>query len=622
MRDGFVKAAAATTEIRVANPKYNGDAIAEEIKRASELGVRVLVFPELCLTGSTCGDLFRQRTLLKAAETALSLISGVTANLDMLVFAGLPVAHAGGLYNCCAAIFNGEVIAFYPKQTLTRGEDRWFTSGAGVSSQVTLCGNRVQLDPNTILRSTEMPELTLAVEFGDDLDSLAPPSGALAKRGAAIIISPDASPTMVGAEEHRRIMLLSQSRRTAAGYIRASAGWGESTTDLVLLAHNAIAECGELLVEHCAETAFVYSELDVLRLDAERRRRGGFGTPDAGFTEFELGVRDTELTREYARSPFVPEDADECAARCERILDLQAFGLRRRLEHTRSQHPIIGISGGVDSTLALMVAARCMDMMGYPRENIITVTMPCFGTSKRTRSNADKLMELIGATIRVIDITQSVRRHFEDIGHDESVTDVVYENAQARERTQVLMDIANACGGLVVGTGDLSELALGWATYNGDHMSNYGVNAGVSKTMIRAILGHMADISDSAELASVLRDVVDTPVSPELLPMSEGEIAQRTEELVGPYELHDFFIFYALRRDFPPDKLRRVANRTFGGLYSEAVIEHWLLSFYRRFFMQQFKRSALPDGVKIGSLGFSPRGDLVMPSDALSDAWL
>ena len=634
MRDGFISVAAGTPKIRVADCRYNAEQIFTLMREADKQGVKVLVLPELCLTGYTCGDLFLQDTLLQGAEEGLQTILEATRNLDIVTALGLPVWDKwdNKLYNCAAVIQKGEILGLVPKSYLPNYgefyEQRWFASGSGVEHGIELCGQHVSLCVNQTFACDTMPNLVIGVEICEDLWAPAPPSVELARKGATVILNLSASNELVGKADYRRSLVTGQSARLMCGYVYADAGEGESTTDVVFTGHNLIAENGTLLAERRFATGLTVSEIDVDRLIHDRRRTNTFTfgkePPEIWRCSFTLPVEETHLTRYVSPSPFVPEDAAGRAERCEEILRIASLGLKKRLEHTGAKTAVVGLSGGLDSTLALLITALAMGMLNRPASDIIAVTMPCFGTTARTRSNAELLAERMGATLKVVDISQAVRRHFADIGQSMENHDVTFENGQARERTQVLMDIANQTGGLVIGTGDLSELALGWCTYNGDHMSNYAVNASIPKTLVRHLVAYLArdNAKKDQALHDVLEDILDTPVSPELLPAIQGEISQRTEDLVGPYELHDFFLYYMLRWGFPPRKIYRLAVYALGKTYSRDVILKWLKTFYRRFFSQQFKRSCLPDGPKVGSAALSPRGDWRMPSDARAALWM
>ena len=636
MKDGFVKVAAGTPKIHVADCRYNAEQIFTLMREADKQGVKVLALPELCLTGYTCGDLFLQETLLRGAEEGLRTILEATKNLDMVTALGLPVRDKWNnkLYNCAAVIQKGEILGLVPKTYLPNYgefyEQRWFTPSGGpdgVDHNLTLCGQEVSLNCSSVFACTGMDDLVIGVEICEDLWAPEPPSAVLARQGATILLNLSASNETVGKAAYRRSLVTGQSGRLVCGYVYADAGEGESTTDLVFAGHNMIAENGALLSERRFATGLTISEIDVGKLAAERRRMNTYASfkqdPEIWRVNFDMDLTKTRLTRHISPTPFVPENAESREARCSEILCIAALGLKKRLEHTGAKTAVVGLSGGLDSTLAVLITALAMQMLDRPTTDIIAVTMPCFGTTDRTKSNAVLLAERLGATLRTVDISGSVRSHFKDIGHDPEDHSVTYENAQARERTQVLMDIANATGGLVIGTGDLSELALGWCTYNGDHMSNYAVNAGIPKTLVRHLVSFISDDKESEDpqLSGVLTDILDTPVSPELLPAVQGEISQRTEDLVGPYELHDFFLYYAIRWGFGPRKVLRLAETAFAKRYSRDVLLKWLRSFYRRFFSQQFKRSCLADGPKVGSVALSPRGDWRMPSDAVAALW-
>ena len=633
MRDGFIKVAAGTPKIRVADCRYNAEQIFTMMREADKQGVKVLCLPELCLTGYTCGDLFLQDTLLCGAEEGLQTILEATRNLDMVTVLGLPVRCKwdNKLYNCAAVIQSGEILGLVPKTYLPNYgefyEQRWFASRAGVETSVDLCGETVDMDAAGLFACETVPNLVLGVEICEDLWATEPPSARLARGGATVILNLSASNELVGKSGYRRNLVVGQSGRLVCGYVYADAGEGESTTDLVFTGHNMIAENGALLAERRFATGLTISEIDVDRLAYERRRMTTFNgqrQADLWRASFSLPLEETRLTRAVSPAPFVPADAEDRAERCNEILKIAALGLKKRLEHTGARTAVVGLSGGLDSTLAILITAVAMKLLDRPASDIIAVTMPCFGTTDRTRDNAVELAERLGATLKRIDIGSAVKVHFKDIGQSMEDHSVTFENGQARERTQVLMDIANQNGGLVIGTGDLSELALGWATYNGDHMSMYGVNAGIPKTLVRHLVAFVSDDkgSEDPRLSAVLDDILDTPVSPELLPAIEGKISQKTEDLVGPYELHDFFLYYAIRWGFPPRKVFRLAEHALGRTYDRATILKWLNSFYRRFFTQQFKRSCLPDGPKVGSVTLSPRGDWRMPSDAVAALWL
>lgn len=630
MKHGFVKAAAMTPRIRVADTAYNAERIIEQIDEAAGKGAKIIVFPELCITGYTCQDLFWQETLLSGAKEALIRIEEHSEKYDALIFVGLPLEKNGKLYNVAAAIHNGEILAFIPKTAIPNYADsyelRHFTPADDRNGFIDFDETDIPFGTKVLFRTDAVDGLTVACEIGEDLWAPVTPSSAHALAGANLIVNLSASGEAVGKAQYCNDLICTTSARLISGYVYAGAGEGESTQDLVFSGNNMIAENGKVLAKAPRfSNGAVYSEIDVQKLRSERRKNNLFKTSDSGeYMEFMLHMEkeDTVLTRTFDSMPFVPSDAQERLRRCEEILSIQAYGLKKRFEHIGCKSAVIGLSGGLDSTLALLVVARAFDLLGLPRENIRSVTMPCFGTTDRTYDNACKLAAQLGTVLQEVNIREAVRRHFLDIGHDENKHDVTYENSQARERTQILMDIANQLNGLVIGTGDLSELALGWATYNGDHMSMYGVNGGVPKTLVRHLVKYYADTCGDAELAGVLLDVLDTPVSPELLPPVDGKISQKTEDLVGPYELHDFFLYYMLRCGFDPEKIYRIAKYTFNGEYSDEVLLKWLKNFYRRFFQQHFKRSCLPDGPKVGSVAVSPRGDLRMPSDASAAVWM
>ena len=693
MKDGFIKVAAGTPDVQVADCEFNAAEIIKMVREMEAEGAKVMVFPELCITAYTCGDLFWQENLLEEAKVQLVRIAEETADVDAIIFVGLPLEYKGKLYNVAAGLNHGEILGFVPKTYLPNYnefyEARYFTSGEDVDGTVTIRRSEyglhhdeemtdedvefgleaelealeeedsfeeleeideepdyidedeteefdevdVPISSNILFICQEMPKLKIAAEICEDLWVPNPPSVGHAYHGANLIVNLSASDEVVGKDSYRKSLVSAQSARLLCGYIYATAGEGESTQDVVYGGHNLIAENGTILAEsrHFVNGA-LYADLDIHRLDNERRRMTTCRfAPDLApegqdvfYNEvyFNAGRGVTPLTRKFDSRPFVPGVKEERERRCDEILNIQAMGLKKRLAHIHCQNAVIGLSGGLDSTLALLVTVRAFDMLGMPREKITAVTMPCFGTTDRTYNNACQLSECLGATLKEVNIREAVNLHFRDIGHDPEVHDVTYENGQARERTQILMDIANQSGGIVIGTGDLSELALGWATYNGDHMSMYAVNASVPKTLVRHLVRYYADTCEDAKLSEILLDILDTPVSPELLPPKDGVISQKTEDLVGPYELHDFFLYYMLRWTFPPKKIFRLAQNAFAGEYDDETILKWLKTFYRRFFMQQFKRSCLPDGPKVGSVAVSPRGDLRMPSDACAKLWL
>lgn len=630
MNQGFVKAAAATPDIRVADVKYNTEKICEAIEAAAGEKAKIVVFPELCVTGYTCGDLFTQDVLLRDARAALLKIADFTADKDILAFVGVPLSVDGELYNVAAALNRGEILGLTTKTFLPNYaefyEMRQFTPGPEKAREILFEGKRVPFGPQILFQASSMEELIVSAEICEDVWSPIPPSIQAAMEGATVIVNCSASDETIGKDRYRRELIAGQSARLIAGYVYANAGEGESTTDLVFGGHNLITENGAVLSEAKRfRNDIIYSEIDIYRLLGERRKNTTFKTSEERKlirVPFYIEREKTVLTRHFPKQPFVPANEEERARRCEEILTIQAMGLKKRIAHTHAKSAVVGISGGLDSTLALLVTARAFEMLGRDKKDITAVTMPCFGTTDRTYQNACKMAVQLGAELMEVRIADAVSVHFRDIGHDPGDHSVTYENSQARERTQVLMDIANERGGMVIGTGDMSELALGWATYNGDHMSMYGVNASVPKTLVRHLVKYAADVTPDEQLKAVLYDVLDTPVSPELLPPKDGNIAQKTEDLVGPYELHDFFLYYMVRFGYEPGKIFRLAEETFVGSYDKATILKWLEIFCRRFFSQQFKRSCLPDGPKVGTVALSPRGDWRMPSDACAAVWL
>ena len=630
MKNGFVKVAAATPDIRVADVEFNTQNIINVMEEAQKNGAKILVFPELCVTGYTCSDLFDHSVLLKASRKALLEIAENTSDKDMLVFVGAPLEVNGKLYNVAAAMNQGEILGFTTKTFLPNYgefyEMRQFTPGPQTVREITFEGKKIPFGPQILFQAKGMEELVVAAEICEDVWSPIPPSIQAALEGATVIVNCSASDETIGKDTYRRALISGQSARLISGYIYANAGEGESTTDLVFGGHNIIAENGTILKESSRYVnEIVCSEIDLQRITGERRKNTTFQPLDEETlvrVPFTIEETKTFLTRTFPKKPFVPSDEQTRAQRCEEILTIQAMGLKKRLAHTNARTAVVGISGGLDSTLALLVTARAFDMLGRDKKDIIAVTMPCFGTTDRTYQNACEMSKKVGATLIEVPIADAVNVHFRDIGHDPEDHSVTYENCQARERTQVLMDIANKTWGMVIGTGDLSELALGWATYNGDHMSMYGVNASVPKTLVRHLVKYAADDTTDEALKNVLYDVLDTPVSPELLPPKDGDIAQKTEDLVGPYELHDFFLYFMLRFGYEPSKIFRIACMTFDGEYDKEMIFKWLETFCRRFFSQQFKRSCLPDGPKVGTVALSPRGDWRMPSDACVAVWM
>ena len=629
MKDGFIKVAAATPKVKVADPEYNTKEIIKIIRQARDEEASLLVLSELAVSGYTCGDLFLQDPLLEESLKGLMEIKKETKGMDMVVTVGCPLVVEHKLYNCGVFLFDGRILGVVPKIHLPNYgefyEARHFAKGKREVKDILLDGEHVPFGANILLECTNIPELTIAMEICEDLWVPLPPSTHHALAGATVICNPSASVETTTKEVYRSALVSNQSARLLSGYVYANAGEGESTTDVVYSGHHLICENGTVLAEAKRfVNDIIYADMDVKRLVAERRKMTTFFEEDSEEyrrVPFILPVKVNQITRKFPKNPFVPSSREEREKRCDEILSIQSMGLKKRLEHTNCTHAVVGISGGLDSTLAVLVTVRAFDMLDIPRENIICVTMPCFGTTDRTYQNAVSLIHELGATLKEVNIEKAVRQHFKDIEHEEDVHDVTYENSQARERTQILMDIANKYNGMVIGTGDMSELALGWATYNGDHMSMYAVNCSVPKTLVRYLVLYYAETVENKELSDVLMDVLDTPVSPELLPPVDGVISQKTEDLVGPYELHDFFLYYMLRFGFPKAKLYRMAKLTFAGDYDDETIQKWLDKFYWRFFSQQFKRSCLPDGPKVGSVAVSPRGDLRMPSDASVNIW-
>lgn len=635
MNYGFVKVAAAVPRVKVADCKFNSERLEGLITIAEGKGVQILTFPEMCITGYTCGDLFAQQLLLEQAEMALIQILNSTRQLDIISILGMPVVVNSTVINAAVVIQKGKILGVVPKTYLPNYkefyEQRWFTSALQVSeNSVRLCGQIVPMGNNLLF---ETAETTFGIEICEDLWATVPPSSSLALQGAEIIFNLSADDEGIGKHNYLCSLISQQSARCISGYVFSSSGFGESTTDVVFAGNGLIYENGYLLARSerfCLEEQLIINEIDVECIRAERRVNTTFAANKANCpgkeairisTEF-VNSKDLNLTRTFNPHPFVPQGS-ELNSRCEEIFSIQIAGLAQRLLHTGAKTAVIGISGGLDSTLALLVCVKTFDKLGLSRKDILGITMPGFGTTDRTYHNAIDLMNSLGVSIREISIREACIQHFKDIGHDLNIHDVTYENSQARERTQILMDIANQTWGMVIGTGDLSELALGWATYNGDHMSMYGVNAGIPKTLVKHLVQWVAENGMDEASKATLLDIVDTPISPELIPADEnGEIKQKTEDLVGPYELHDFFLYYFLRFGFRPSKIYFLAQTAFSGVYDDGTIKKWLQTFFRRFFNQQFKRSCLPDGPKVGSISISPRGDWRMPSDASSAAWL
>jgi len=627
MKDGFVKVCAATPKIQVADCQYNGTIIKKMIEEFEAENVKLVVFPELCITGYTCSDLFLQDTLLREAYETLEDIKESTVDKDILAIVGLPIMLENKLYNVATVLHHGSVLGMVPKSNIPNYsefyEARHFLKGNDRINYV----KGIPFGKNLLFSCENLPSFVLGVEICEDVWVAIPPSCKHALAGATVIANLSASDEITGKDVYRRELIKGQSGRLTCSYIYADAGEGESSTDLVFAAHNLIAENGMIVKESKRfQNESIISEIDLGKIVSERRRMSTFEVDLESETytkiSFSFELSDTQLTRFYTSTPFVPNKKDERDRRCEEILNIQAMGLKKRLEHTHCQCAVLGISGGLDSTLALLVTVRAFDMLNIPRKKIMSITMPCFGTTDRTYQNAITLAKELGTTLKEVVIKEAVEVHFRDIEQDMETHDITFENGQARERTQVLMDIANKNNGMVIGTGDLSELALGWATYNGDHMSMYGVNASVPKTLVRYLVLYYAETMEEGELKDVLFDILDTPVSPELLPPKDGKIAQKTEDIVGPYELHDFFLYHIMRFGYEPKKVYRLAKHAFANQYDDATIAKWLCTFYRRFFSQQFKRSCLPDGPKVGSVALSPRGDLRMPSDASAKAWM
>ena len=648
MREQFIKVGVATPQIRVADPAYNATQIIEEMKRADQAGCKLVVFPELCLTGYTCGDLFLQDSLLQGALNGLLQIIHFSEDLDMITLVGLPFLYQEQLYNVAAVIHHGELLGLVPKTYIPNYsefyEGRHFSPAPAESCWIVIpelgvSGELIAFGAKTLFTADNFPGFSLGVEICEDLWTPLPPSCGLALHGATVIANLSASDETTGKDSYRKGLVTGQAARLICGYIYADAGIGDSSTDLVFSGHNLIAENGSLLAEskRFHDDQLICSELDLGRLRSERQRINTYhmdahrahpaisDTHDSGYQIRHFSFHhfpETRLTRYYAKTPFVPQSKQDRDYRCDEILNIQAMGLRKRLEHTHCSNAVIGISGGLDSTLALLVTVKAFDMLELDHSGILAVTMPCFGTTDRTYQNACTLTQRLGATLQEVPIHEAVDLHFRDIGHDPEKHDITYENAQARQRTLILMDLANQTGGMVIGTGDMSELALGWATYNGDHMSMYGVNCSVPKTLVRYLVLYYAETTPDQSLQEVLLDILDTPVSPELLPPKDGKIAQKTEDIVGPYELHDFFLYYMMRFGYTPTKIYRLACYAFADEYTDDIIYHWLRIFYQRFFAQQYKRSCLPDGPKVGSVALSPRGDWRMPSDASADLWM
>ena len=631
---GFVRVGAVVPKLKVADTEFNCNEIIKQIEVASNNKIQIVVFPELCVTGYTCQDLFEQDTLLEEAEKALNKILDYTNNLDIICIIGMPIKAENQLFNTAVVIQKGKILGVVPKTFIPNYgefyEKRWFASSKNANKkEIEILGQKVPFGIDLLFKDKENNEICFGIEVCEDIWAVEPPSNKLALLGANIIFNLSASNEVIGKKEYRRELVKMQSAKTISGYVYCSSGVNESTSDVVFSGESMIFENGSCLTNNQRfdfESNMIFTEIDTKRLANDRRKNISFmGNPvDLEYREIKINIPDNieDLTREYSKTPFVPEDKKKISEICEEILNIQSYGLAKRLLHTNINKTVIGISGGLDSTLAFLVIIKAYEILNLPKENIIAITMPGFGTTSRTHNNSMKLINEYGATFREINITKSSLQHFEDIGHDKNIKDVTYENAQARERTKILMDIANKENGLVVGTGDLSELALGWCTYNGDHMSMYAVNASIPKTLVKYIIKWVADNSKE-ECKNIINDILDTPISPELLPPDEnGNIEQKTEEQVGPYILHDFFLYHFLRYGAEPKKIYILACKTFKNDFKKEEIKHWLQVFMKRFFTQQFKRNCMPDGPKVGTVSLSPRGDLRMPSDASYNIWL
>ena len=631
---GFVRVGAVVPKLKVADTEFNCNEIIKQIEVASNNKIQIVVFPELCVTGYTCQDLFEQDTLLEEAEKALNKILDYTNNLDIICIIGMPIKAENQLFNTAVVIQKGKILGIVPKTFIPNYgefyEKRWFASSKNANKkEIEILDQKVPFGIDLLFKDKENNEICFGIEICEDIWAVEPPSNKLALLGANIIFNLSASNEVIGKKEYRRDLVKMQSAKTISGYVYCSSGVNESTSDVVFSGESMIFENGSCLANNQRfdfKSNMIFTEIDTKRLANDRRKNISFmgDSVDLEYREIKINIPDNieDLTREYSKTPFVPEDKKKISEICEEILNIQSYGLAKRLLHTNINKTIIGISGGLDSTLAFLVIIKAYEILNLPKENIIAITMPGFGTTSRTHNNSMKLINEYGATFREINITKSSLQHFEDIGHDKNIKDVTYENAQARERTKILMDIANKENGLVVGTGDLSELALGWCTYNGDHMSMYAVNASIPKTLVKYIIKWVADNSKE-ECKNIINDILDTPISPELLPPDEnGNIEQKTEEQVGPYILHDFFLYHFLRYGAEPKKIYILACKTFKNDFKKEEIKHWLQVFIKRFFTQQFKRNCMPDGPKVGTVSLSPRGDLRMPSDASYNIWL
>ncbi len=627
MKDGFIKVSAVTPKLQLANVNQNANEIIKVINELSKEKVKLIVFPELCLTGYTCQDLFFTETLLNGALNGLKDILEQTSNIKSLVFIGMPLKIENKIFDVAVAISSGKILGVIPKNNLSDynelNESRWFSTYDGENIEINILGQKILFGNKIVFCHEEISDFTVSVEISRDIFATISPSQMHAQNGANVVVNLGAFNEIIQSNALREKTIEVLSKKCIIAYISANAGIGESTTDTVFAGGNFIYEKGNIIAKSKPfDELVVTSEIDVKSIAFEKGKILK-SHKDNGYNKviFSTEIDDTLLTRNFKKTPFIPENRLELQERCELVLRLQAEGLKRRLEHTRSKCAVIGLSGGLDSTLALLVAVKAMELAGRPSSDVLGITMPCFGTTGRTYNNTVNLAKCLKINLKTVNIEKAVTRHLKDIKHPLDLYDVTYENAQARERTQVLMDMANMYGGLVVGTGDLSELALGWATYNGDHMSMYGVNGGVPKTLIRYVISYYAKNS-KPKLRGVLNDILDTPVSPELLPSVDGEISQKTEEIVGPYLLHDFYLYYLVKKGFSPKKAFRIALKTFGGEIEAQILKKWLVNFVRRYFTQQFKRSCLPDGVKIGSVSVSPRGDLKIPSDVFNTLWL
>ena len=631
---GFVRVGAVVPKLKVADTEFNCNEIIKQIEVASNNKIQIAVFPELCVTGYTCQDLFEQDTLLEEAEKALNKILDYTNNLDIICIIGMPIKAENQLFNTAVVIQKGKILGIVPKTFIPNYgefyEKRWFASSKNANKkEIEILDQKVPFGIDLLFKDKEHNEICFGIEICEDIWAVEPPSNKLALLGANIIFNLSASNEVIGKKEYRRELVKMQSAKTISGYVYCSSGVNESTSDVVFSGESMIFENGSCLTNNQRfdfESNMIFTEIDTKRLANDRRKNISFmGNPvDLEYREIKINIPDNieNLTREYSKTPFVPEDKKKISEICEEILNIQSYGLAKRLLHTNINKTIIGISGGLDSALAFLVIIKAYEVLNLPKENIIAITMPGFVTNSRTHKNSIKLINEYGATFREINITKSSLQHFEDIGHDKKMKDITYENAQARERTKILMDIANEENGIVVGTGDLSELALGWCTYNGDHMSMYSVNASIPKTLVEYIIKWVADNSKE-EYKNIINDILDTPISPELLPPDEnGNIEQKTEEQVGPYILHDFFLYHFLRYGAEPKKIYILACKTFKNDFKKEDIKHWLQVFIKRFFTQQFKRNCMPDGPKVGTVSLSPRGDLRMPSDASYNIWL